>query len=101
MALTDSRLRLGLVKIHIMGIPLCQLKSDIEIRFMLICIHFFKHYPLFMILMNKYSRDFFRHSDGSIPDKNIETAGIEKDESGLLFLVAAALVLGLIIFYTG
>jgi hypothetical protein len=80
--------------------PLCRLKSDIEIRFMLISIHFFNHYTLFMILMNKYSQNLFRHADGSILDKNIKTDGTEKDGSGLLFFVAASLVLSLIIFYT-
>jgi hypothetical protein len=79
---------------------LCRLKSDIEIRFMLIYIHFFNHYTLFMILMNKYSQNLFRHSDGSILDKNIKTDRTEKDGSGLLFFVAASLVLSLIIFYT-
>ena len=54
----------------------------------------------FMILMNKYSQNLFRHSDGSILDKNIKTDRTEKDGSGLLFFVAASLVLSLIIFYT-
>ncbi len=79
---------------------MCRLESDIEIRFILIYIHFFTHYTLFRILMNKYSQNLFSHADGSILDKNIKTDRTEKDGSGLLFFVAASLVLSLIIFYT-
>lgn len=80
---------------------MCRLKSDIEIRFILIHIDFFNHYTLFMMLMNKYSQNLFRHSNCSILDENIKNAGTEKEGSGLLFFVAASLVLCLIIFYTG
>ena len=79
---------------------MCRLKSDIGIRFMLIYFHFFNRYTLFMILINKYGQNLFRHSDGSILDKNIKSDRTAKDGSGLLFFVAASLILSFIIFYT-